>query len=314
MTVFLSTLSQMAYLLLLIAAGYLLCRFGAVTPGAAGVLSKLENCLFIPALCIGTFMTNFTPEKFATAGIYLLGGALVAGVSIPLALLLARLCSRDDYIRKIYTYGLSFSNFGFMGNAVVSALYPEIFMEYLVFVTPLWIMIYLWGVPALLIPAAGERKSMTGRLKPLANPMFAGMIIGILLGLTGLQLPAFAGSAVTVLGNCMSPLAMLLTGITIAGIDLKKTLAIRSIYALTAIRLVLIPLLMLGALLVLRPERGVALCALCAVAMPLGLNTVVVPAAYGRDTSVAAGMALVSHPASCLTIPLIFMLFNVFYI
>ena len=65
MTVFLSTLSQMAYLLLLIAAGYLLCRFGAVTPGAAGVLSKLENCLFIPALCIGTFMTNFTPEKFA---------------------------------------------------------------------------------------------------------------------------------------------------------------------------------------------------------------------------------------------------------
>ena len=33
-----------------------------------------------------------------------------------------------------------------------------------------------------------------------------------------------------------------------------------------------------------------------------------VPAAYGKDTSTAAGMALVSHLLSILTIPLIFIL------
>ena len=44
--------------------------------------------------------------------------------------------------------------------------------------------------------------------------------------------------------------------------------------------------------------------------MPLGLNTIVVPAAYGKDTSVAAGMALVSHLLSCITIPVIFMLYE----
>jgi predicted permease len=48
------------------------------------------------------------------------------------------------------------------------------------------------------------------------------------------------------------------------------------------------------------------LCALCTLAMPLGLSTIVVPAAYGRDTSQAAGMALISHALSCITIPIIF--------
>ena len=42
--------------------------------------------------------------------------------------------------------------------------------------------------------------------------------------------------------------------------------------------------------------------------MPLGLNTLVIPAAYGKDTSAAAGMALVSHLLSCITIPLVFLL------
>jgi len=52
------------------------------------------------------------------------------------------------------------------------------------------------------------------------------------------------------------------------------------------------------------------ICMLCAQAMPLGLNTVVVPAAYGKDTSVAAGMALISHAISIITIPVILTLFG----
>jgi predicted permease len=42
--------------------------------------------------------------------------------------------------------------------------------------------------------------------------------------------------------------------------------------------------------------------------MPLGLNTVVIPSAYDKDTSDAAGLALVSHILACITIPVIFSL------
>ena len=101
---------------------------------------------------------------------------------------------------------------------------------------------------------------------------------------------------------------MLLTGITIACADLGAILKNKGIYIVTAQRLLLFPLLGLGLIWLLPLPSAVEVSLLCFLAMPLGLNTVVVPAAYGRDTSVAAGMALVSHLLSCITIPLLFLL------
>ena len=310
MTVFLSTLGQIAFLLLLIAVGYLVAKLGVVDSSAAKLLSSLENNIFIPALVLGTFMQNFTLDSIGTSGQFLLCGLVVAVISIPLAILGARCCSKDAYIRKIYTYGLAFSNFGFMGNAVVKALFPDVFMHYLIFVLPLWFFIYLWGVPALLIPAGEGKRTLKTRLKPLLNPMFAAVILGAVLGIVNLPIPGFVQSAVTTLGDCMSPVAMLLTGMTIAKIKLKPILTNISIYAVSALRLLVLPLLAILALKWIPISDALALCTVCALAMPLGLNTIVVPSAYGKDTSVAAGMALISHVLSGITIPLVFWLFQ----
>lgn len=310
MTVFVSTLDRMAFLMLLLLAGYLLVRVKIIPGEGAGLLSKMENWLFVPALVMGTFMDNFTPERLGAAGRYFAAGSVVGLISVPVAILGARLCTKDGYIRKICTYGLAFANFGFMGNAVVSALYPEIFMEYLIFVLPLWVLIYLWGVPSLLMPSEGDRGGLASRLRNLINPMFIGMLIGMALGATGLKLPGFFTSAVGTLGDCMSPIAMLLTGMTVARIDLKRTMGNPAIYISSLLRLIVIPAAAVVLLHFLPLERGLALCTVCALAMPLGLNTIVIPNAYGRDPSVAAGMALVSHLCSCLTIPAVFWLFD----
>ena len=103
MELFLPTLNQMAFLLLLIVIGYILTRLRVVPDNAPGVLSKMENNVFIPALVMGTFMSNFTIASFGTAGKFLLVGFVVIGITAPLAVLLARLCNKDSYIRKIYT-------------------------------------------------------------------------------------------------------------------------------------------------------------------------------------------------------------------
>ena len=55
-------------------------------------------------------------------------------------------------------------------------------------------------------------------------------------------------------------------------------------------------------------DSGVIKVTLCATAMPLGLNTVVFPAAFGGDTTPGASMALVSHLMSVITIPIMFAL------
>lgn len=306
MSVFSTTLNQMTFLFLLILLGYILTKRELLPQTAAGNLSKLENYLFIPALVLKTFLENFTVEKIKAAGSIFLISFVMILIIMPIAILTARLCSQNKYIQNIYTYGLAFSNFGFMGNAVVSALFPDIFFEYLIFTLPLWIMIYLWGVPVLLLSEAGQKQSLKDRLHSFLNPMFISMLAGMAIGLSGLSLPDWVTSAASSSAGCMSPIAMLLTGITVASADLKKIFTNAGIYAVSFIRLILFPLIMIAVLYVWKPGDTLAICAVCSVAMPLGLNTIVIPSAYGKDTTVAAGMAVISHLLSCITIPVVF--------
>ena len=294
----------MAFILI----GYVISRLGAVPASGASVLSKMENNVFIPALVLSTFWKGFTPESFGSAWTFLAGGSVVIGLSIPAAILLAKLCAKDDYTRKIYTYGLSFSNFGFMGNAVVLALFPAVFGDYLVFVLPLWVMIYLWGVPYVLTPQGEGSRSLGKALKALVTPMMICMVVGVAIGLSGWQMPGFLDKTVSAVKDCMSPVAMLLTGITVAEMNVKKILSMWSVYVVTAIRLIAFPLLFLGFFMLVPASPTLVMCCICVMAMPLGLNAVVVPAGYGKDTSVAAGIAILSHVLSCATIPVIFYL------
>ena len=310
MNVFTATLNQTAFLFLFIAVGYILSRWKFVPQNAQTVLSKLENTFFIPALVLGTFIDNFTTQTITTAWKLLLGSLALAIIAIGLSLLCVRFCSKDKYERSIYTYGLCFSNFGFMGNAVVSALFPHIFLEYLIFTLPLWTLIYLWGVPVLLMGDSTEKQTLKQRAKSFVNPMFAGMLLGVLIGLTNIPVPQFIRSAVAAAGSCMSPVAMLLTGMTIAQFNLREVLNIKGVYLVTALRLIVFPLLFLGVMVLIPMPEVFATCAICSLAMPLGLNTIIIPSALGKDTKVASGMALVSHILSCLTIPAIFMLFQ----
>lgn len=309
MAVFLSTLNQMAVLLIMILIGYIVSRCNVVSDSAPKLLSKLENNVFIPALVLGTFMQNFTVERLSLAWQYLLCGLVVVLLTIPIAIGLARLCTKDSYIRNIYTYGLAFSNFGFMGNAVVAAVFPDIFTEYLIFVLPFWTLIYLWGAPTLLIPSEGGN-GLKDRLRAFVNPMFIAILVGMVIGICIPHLPPFLVSSISSLGDCMSPVAMLLTGMTIAQYSPKKIFKNASVYLVSVMRLLIIPAAAILLLRFIPLPHNLALCTICSLAMPLGLNTIVIPSAYGKDTSVAAGMALISHLLSLLTIPLIFMLFD----
>ena len=311
MTLFSSTLNQIAFLFCFIAMGYGLMKAGLLPGNSSAVLSKLENMLFVPALVLGTFMNNFTVECLGSARSLLIISTVIGLIAIGFALIVSRLVTKDSYIRKIYTYGLSFSNFGFMGNAVVSSLFPDMFFEYLIFTLPLWIFIYMWGVPVLLISDAGKKQSLKDRAKAFCNPMFGAMIAGMIIGLSGVKLPQWLNSFVDISGSCMSPVAMLLTGIVVSAIPLKKTFSDVRTIIISLVRLLVMPLIFIAATLLLpsNPQNEIwYLCALCSLAMPLGLNTIVIPSSLGKDTTVAASMAIISHLLSAITIPLIFMI------
>lgn len=308
MDIFTTTLNQTSFLFGLIVIGYILVKLKVLPENSASVLSKLENTVFIPALVMKTFIENFTIERISVAWKLFAFSFLMIFIVILFTIAFSKLVTKDDYMQRICIYGLAFSNFAFMGNAVVSSLFGDIFFEYLIFTLPLWILIYLWGVPRLLLFDSDKKQTFKESLKSFFNPMFVAMLIGMIIGLFGIPMPTWIESIISTSASCMSPIAMILTGIAISFISLKKTFTNIRIYVISIVKLLVMPFIFVGIALFVDIPETMFICTLCVLAMPLGLNTIVIPSAVGKDTSLAAGLAVVSHLLSCITIPFVFMM------
>lgn len=104
---------------------------------------------------------------------------------------------------------------------------------------------------------------------------------------------------------------MVLAGVVIGGYKFKDLISDKKVYAVSFLRLIVIPALMMFVLMLLGTDPEIMTLALICYATPLGLNTIVYPAAYGGDTKTGASMAMISHTLSVITLPIMYLLFIV---
>lgn len=306
MQVFTATLNQMLVLFIFMALGFFLNKKRLLPLDDSVVLSKLETYAFVPCLVFSVFYKYCTVENFKQKWTYMLYGAAVMAVSLPIGIVLAKFFAKDGYLKKIYTYSFAVANFSFMGNAVVLGVFGErVLFDYMIFTLPLNLYVYSIGTASLIPTEKGGKISV----KTFVNPIFIALILGAVCGLLSVPLPKFITTAISSAGACMSPLATLLTGFVIGEYNLKTLASDKKVYLASVIRLIILPSAFMAVLLLLKTDKDIIRVALCATAMPLGLNTVVFPAAYGGDTTPGAGMALVSHLISVITIPVMFSIF-----
>lgn len=310
---FLVTLSTMLVMFLCMIIGFVLNKKKLIPENSDGVMSKLENYIFVPALVFSSFMDNCTVESLSKY----YNIVLYSIVAIIFALIITFSISRffvkeNNYQRKIYNYALTFGNFAFMGNAIVPAILgsvdSSILFKYLLFTIPLNVAVYSWGVSSL-VPE-GEEKSSP--LKNLLNPIFISLIVGAVFGLANISwyIPDFIIKTVDYCKACMAPVSMILTGFVIAKYPFKELISDGKIYIATALRLFVIPVVILQGLKLLGASQLILTLALFAYATPLGLNTVVFPAAYGGDSKIGASMAMISHTLSVISIPVMYAIFT----
>lgn len=310
---------QMIYLFVFILVGFILSRWNFIPDNSTKVLSKFENMFFVPAMILNTFIRDCTVAKIKASWQLILLGTVIGLIFLLISYLVAKICYKDKYVKNIAVYSIALSNFAFMGYAIVGAVFEEIYMQYILFTLPLWFIIYLWGVPVLLIgnnAGEGQKKGFVSNFKSFLNPMFVALIIGVIISLSGLS-AHFPKVALKIIGdasNCMSPLAMLLTGATIGKLNLLNLVKKWQIYAVSFAKLIVYPLLFIGVFAFVPQNSYInetfLICGMLFACMPTGLNAIVIPAAYGKDTSDAASLALVTHLFAIATIPLMYMLFE----
>ncbi len=303
-----ATLTPMLMLFACMVIGFVLNKFKILPRNAATVLSKLENFVLVPALIIKTFMNYCRVESLINQYKLILYSLIALSLALLISIPLSKVFDNKDYYkRNIYKYALSFGNFSFMGAAIVpEILGQEMLYHYMLYILPLNIAVYTWGL-MILIPQ-DEREHHP--LRRLINPIFIAIVIGAVFGLINVQkfIPVFIADTVNGLAACMGPLAMVLTGFVVGGYKISSLLKNKKVYAASVLRLFVIPAVLLVVLYFIKADKITMVMTLFAYATPLGLNTVVFPAAYGGDTSTGASMAMISHTLSVITIPLMYSL------
>ena len=307
MATFQSALGTTLLLFTFLLIGYVLRKKELLPRAADTVLSRLENMIFVPAVVISTFMARFTADNIGRRGSYILVSCIVALVTLPLALAVGRLLGKDEAEERIFRYSAMIPNFSFFGIPLVSGtLGEEALFDYLIFCIPMYVICYSIGVVWLIPSENGAKVS----LKSFANPICISVLIGMVLGLIGVRLPGFPDTALSQASGCMGPVAMILTGFVVAGYGIRNLLGDRRIYIMAALRLLIIPFVVTMAFRLVLKDSPVLLYVLCFLAMPLGLNTIVIPAAYGGDTRIGASCALISSVLAVVTIPVLFLVFG----
>ena len=298
--------------------GFTLGKAKILSEDSATTVAKLETWVFCPALSFSSMSRYFTVKTLSSHALNITLAAIFIAIAVTVAVILAKLFVREKCDeRGIYTYVLTFGNYGYMGDPLIKEIFgDEMLANYKLFCVPVLILTYAWGI-SLLIPK-GKGKNNT--LKSIFNPSTVAMLLGMIVGISGLgtSLPVFMSNTLTSLGNCMGPVAMILLGLTVSSYDIREMLTDKKIYIATLLRLVILPAALIHILFGVKELANLAfnleisnlilIYAFFIVATPHGMNTIVFPKAYGGNPKTGAGLSLISHTLSIITIPLMFSL------
>ncbi len=300
----------MLVMLIFIAVGYILKKTKILPDNSQLALSRLELYVFLPAMNFYNLLTRCTVSNFKDNISFILCGLIIVLSALVMSYPLSRLFvtgSKNDsalaYERNIYKYALTFGNFGFMGNFIVSGIWgQDALFKYLMFTFFLTVLCNGWGL-IILIPRDKTSSGIKTILKRLFTPPIIAILAGAICGLLNTEkyFPKFLTTALSNASSCMGPVAMMLAGVVMGGFNFKELISIKKVYVATALRLIAIPAVILLILKGVGVNQDILQVALIAFATPLGLNTVVFPAAYGGNVKIGASMAFVSHILSVIT-------------
>ena len=287
-------LRQLITMFLYVGVVWCLRRFRLVTQENSSALSNLLLYAILPCVIVQSFLREATPQTTQNLLWSLLLSALALGVSVAVSALLF-------WKKPASNFGSAFSNAGFMGIPLITAVVGEGAVFYIAgFVALLNILQWTYG-QAILGDAQAAKP-----LGVLKNPLVIAFAVGLLLYFLPITLPGIFTNAVSSVAACNAPVAMVILGVLLGNISPKRMFLSKEAWLVSGVRLLLIPLLTVLLLKVFPGVPGEMRAALIiAAAAPVGSNLAVYVQRQGGDSQAAAGMVCLSTILSIITMPLV---------
>ena len=236
--------------------------------------------------------------------------SLVVYLLLPLVSFSAvRLLHLPQNQQGVYAFMNTYSNVGFMGFPMITALYGEQALLYAAVLNILFnLSAYSIGV-WMMHYGSGKKSGLS--LKAILNPGMIGSILALLLYFFPVQVPAPVTGAIGSIGGLTSPLAMLLIGANLAGMPFREMFNDWKIYIFTALKQLLVPILIWPLLCLTISDAYIRGIIFVLLSMPVGNTVVLFATQYKKDQVLATKGVFITTLFSLVSIPLVFTILHI---
>ncbi|MCV3295563.1 MAG: AEC family transporter [Oenococcus sp.] len=297
---------QILLMFCLMLVGYLINRLAFMHPQTADDLTKILLNIVSPCLILNAFQQPFSSDRLTQLALASLAMLLFYLLEILVTQLLFK-SVQDPNLKRAAKYGSVYSNAGFMGVPLASALFGQNGVFFAV-VSLAAFNLFNWTHGSALFQ---ETTSPADKIKKiLLNPNIITIVFGLIIFLTRFQLPKIASATIAAISTINTPLSMIIIGSSLATIKIRKEITNPYVWFVILLRNLLFPIaaiLILQALSVTNTAfYTTVLMAACPTA---GLVVLFTIQAKGNPSPAIAIMGL-STILSLVTIPAIFYLAN----
>ncbi len=294
-------LYKIAQLFAVMVLGFVLVKARVVRSEDSVVLSRISLYLLMPATIINSFHVQITPD--IVQGILLAFGAAIA--------IHALFFAADAVFKRIgkgttvERASVLYPNAANLIIPIVSFILGEEWVIYTcAFITVQLCCIWTQGVHMFSVERGFHWK------KILLNPNIVSIAVGVVIFVTGLRLPAFVTDITSSLGGVLGYVGMLIAGMTAAKLDVRAMLKHRRLYLTTAMRVVVLPALVLVLIRCVLPFLPVAnadrilLISFLASMTPAAATVMQLAQVYDTEVDHAVAINIATTLVACVTMPL----------
>lgn len=292
-------LQQAIIIFLILITGAFLAKKGLVNESGSKQMSNLIVNVVSPAVIFMSYQTDYDPER--VHGLFLAFAMVftVYALSIPLSMLfISKKRGENAAIERLCTV---YSNCGFMGIPLVSGIYGYDGVFYVSAVIAVFnLMIWTHGVLLM-----RKKLSLGEFLSVLKSPNIIALVLGLGCYFLRIRIPFIPSETLQHFANMNTPLAMLISGISLASANLKKTFLCGRIYFICFLKLIVIPLAAAFVLKLFNAPEMVYMAVVITTACPTAGMSTILALRYNRNAAYASELIAASTILSVITLPLI---------
>ena len=292
-------LRQTIVMLMLIMVGVLCSKTKLISKSTNKELSGFVLQVVNPAMIFMSYQTDYRSELVENLLLTFVFSVAAVVVNIISAYVLIR--DKKGRETQIERFSAIYSNCGFMGIPLVNALFGMEGVFYLTaFITVFNIFVWTHGI----ILISGER-DMKKVIKVFYSPTIIAIVLGLVTFFLRLRLPSEPSRALSYIGELNTPMAMIVSGVTIADTNVAKLLKKPSVYYVAALRLLVIPVILSAILSNIPMDEKVRITVIVAAAAPPAAMCTLQCVRYGKNSLYASEIFAFGTILSIATLPAI---------